>query len=703
MSLLPQTGNLLFELYSEEIPASYQKRIIEESDKILRDAMQEKNIEYDDIKVMGTPRRYSVLIRNLRTFQKKKEEIIKGPPKTICFDANGKATPALAGFAAKVGSSVESISFSPEGYAVAKMETGGKESISILGDIITDLLLKFRFPRTMHWGNYDVTYARPVYSWYGIFAGKEIDPSAWSQHDFWKIIEKSKAIRGHFILDAENISLSDAGDYEAALEKRGIIVDPQKRKSIIREKVSSAAQSQGLNAVLDEDLLDEVNFIVEKPDTVMGSFPEEFLSLPDIVIITEMQKHQKYFPARSQKDGKLSHHFFIVTNGDPVAGAKYIAAGNERVLKARLSDGRFFYESDKGIPLAEHARKLQSVVFMEGMGSVHEKKERVKEVALRLRTASALPALEKIPEEKIRRAADLVKADLVTKMVFEFEHLQGEMGKIYALHSGEEADVAEAIYEHYLPRFSGDEFPQSPLGIIMSLAEKMDNIITGFLAGKEPKSSGDPLGLRRASLYFIEILLANKIFLDIPSFLESISGIYKNPDMASIWGFFRNRAVTIYEKEGFAMPYIRAALSAKENKDLHRQYIKLRAIQSLQNNADFEALMAAFTRMANIVTKSKIAPSKKVNPDLFRQNEEKTLHAFYLELEHRISASREFLMEENYRDLFTFISGKKGIVDGFFDHIMVMDEDISVATNRLALLQSIIEAIAHILNLNELK
>lgn len=708
MEGFPNSDDFLFELYSEEIPASYQKRMIEESREVFLRSFQHEKLIFSHLETGGTPRRFYLFIKNLNRYQQKSEEIIKGPPKKVCFNENNEYTPALLGFAKKVEVNPNEIFFTKDDekkieYASVKIQSGGKESIEIIARELTLYLTKYRFPRSMRWNNHDITYARPYYFWFALYGSSSIDFTQWSSSDIWKIAKKSLKIKGHFILNDSMLTINRAENYFEALKNIKIIVHSEQRKDAIIEKLKEKAALHNLDVIINNDLINEVNFLVEKPEIITAQFPDRYLNLPEIVIISEMQEHQKYFPAR-EKNGKLSNRFFIVTNGDPELGEKNISSGNEKVLNARLADGKFFYENDRKIPLIDRVNDLKSVLFMEGMGSLFDKKERLKKIVEII--SKKIKWNQKKPERnEIERTSDLLKADLITQMVFEFEQLQGEMGRIYALEDGEDSQIAEAILEHYLPRHQDDKFPETTLGILFSLSEKIDNIFSGFATGKQPKASKDPLGLRRSALYFIEILLENKIFLNVFSLLSELSHYYPTFDINELWTFFQNRAVSIFESKDFKIEYIRAGLYITENEDFYHQYLKLKALKDLQHDRHFEDLMAAFKRMVNIIHKNKIEENIDilVEQNLLVEKEEQNLYNFYLNLKKQVDESNHYESETQYAALFQFISDSKTIIDNFFDHIMVMDEKQDIRRNRTSLLFLIVSSINQILNLNELK
>ncbi|MDH5717823.1 MAG: glycine--tRNA ligase subunit beta [Spirochaetia bacterium] len=708
MSKINEKKNYIFELYTEEIPASYQMAAIKQLEKKVPQELLKNQIVCDKIQAGGSPRRLFVYIENLSSLQNETEEEVKGPPKNVCYDKNNKPTAALEGFAKKVNLPLEKIKFQNIGkaeYACAKIKQGGKHIEEVFPELFEKLIFSIDFPKVMKWNDLDIEYPRPIIQYLSIYGDKPMKFST----EIWSQIEQGKNVLGHFILDEKPIELKDPCDYFAVLKEKGIIVDHTKRKEAINKMLEEEASKNSLSAIIDNSLLEEVTFIVERPEVVCAEFPEDFLHLPDIVALSEMQKHQKYFGMRD-KNKKLSSKFLIVTNASLKSKTSNfnIKSGNERVLKARLSDGDFFYKEDRKITLEKRIEKLKNIVFQETLGSMFDKKERIKQIASFFTQTSSL--FESIEKNKIDRASDLLKTDLTTQLVYEFDHLQGEIGKIYAKLDSEDIEVSEAIFEHYLPRFQDDIYPKTKLGILLSLCEKFDNIYAGFILGKNPTASQDPFGLRRQAIYAIDIIIQNKIQFDFISFIKNFKNLYliKNINKEideQIWEFFKGRIGGIFEKQGFNKKLIAAGLKTN-SKDIYDLYCKLSAMKDIESDKEFENLMTAFKRMNNIVEdalKKKIFQKEKavIQENLFEKDEEKKLYETGKQLSKEIKS--ENMRTEDYEKFFLMLAKSKQNVDLFFDNVMVMVDDKKIQQNRLVLLYSVLQPVKSILDLESLQ
>ena len=467
------------------------------------------------------------------------------------------------------------------------------------------------------------------------------------------------------------------------------------------------AEEENLNIIINTSVLKEVNFLVETPYVIVGEFKTDFLRLPDILIITEMEHHQRYFPLR-RKDGSLSEKFLFVANikNDNPVTLQNIKLGNERVLASRLSDGSFFYDEDRKQSLFLYVDNLKKIVYQANMGSMFDKKERLKTLAT-LFVKSTGYATDSLFD--INRACDLVKADLTTNLVGEFDELQGEIGAIYAQLDQEPLSISTAIKEHYLPRFQGDLFPSTALGVVLSFVDKFDNIMAAFLLGKEPTSSQDPLAIRRQALYAIEILIQNRISLPLKDFLQEAILIYTSNDIAldipsKIWEFLRIRFITIFDKQGFDKKLINASLYT-DNQDIYDISLKLVALKDIQHNEDFTNIMISFNRMYNIINdfckkKHLSLNTLAVIPNirLFEKEQETALWQFSQDLQ-AIPKNVEFF----YEALFMKIASSKLIIDNFFNEVMVMCDDETIRLNRLQLLYACVSPIQVVFNLELLK
>ncbi len=704
-----EKADFLFELYSEEIPAAYQPGVVRYWESKLPGLLREQLIAAGEIKIMATPRRLVVQIANLPACQDTREEVLKGPPKHLCF-THGNPTPALQGFAAKVGLPIEQVNFTGDAkgeYAIATVRRGGQPTLPLVGNCLAEMISSTPFPRSMRWGNHDFLYARPLLSYLAVYGRERI---TFDNHALWHLLPPVAGTIPHFILHRQQVPISSTLEYEQVLSAAGILIDQHQRKETIRQQLLAVARQADGTPVIDDALLSEVTWLVERPTVVLAEFPREFLQLPECVILSEMQGHQRYFGIRLA-NGKLSHKFLIVSNGaaEDAAALANIRAGNIRVLRARLEDGAFFYREDRKRPLVERIPDLKKIGYQENLGSMFDKAERLTRHAASLQQ---LGIFAHLPGEQVRRAALLCKADLTTQLVYEFDHLQGEIGSIYAAQDGEPEEVSRAIFEHYLPRSQDDDYPQSPLGVLLSLADKLDNVCAGFLLGKQPTSSADPFGLRRQVIYVLELIIRNRLSFSFPRMLEMLLQNFsplKQADAATaatIWEFVRARFVTVFEKEGFDKNLIRAGIFSG-SEDIFDLFLRMAALKRLKKSGDeqsLNALLLSFKRMSNILADySKKYPNEKITEEvsaaLFQEQEEHNLLALSQWLREKAAGCRS---EEDYTAFFRFLAAEKKTVDQFFDKVMVMHDNPEIRNNRLALLRFALNPVAALLDLSQL-
>lgn len=701
---------LLFELATEEIPAAYQKNAMADWQKRLPGLIEATGLTHGAINVFATARRIAFTVNSIAEKGEDVTETLQGPAKGAALNADGKPTPALIGFAKKAGIAPEAVTFleSSKGtYASATVTRPGKALRTALPGIIQALAGSVKFPRSMRWSDLSNIYARPIAGYYALYGKNEwrFEPAELLNTLLSEI--PFRHVRGHFVLDPKPVAVSGADGYVAALASHQIIADAAERKTQIAKLLREAAASEKLALIENEALLDEVNFLVERPGIVVGNFSPDYLRLPDGVILSEMNQHQRYFGLREiassgNAAGKLSNRFLIVANANTsdAEAVKNIREGNERVLRARLADGAFFFDEDLKRPLAERIDDLKQIVFHEGLGTYREKVDRLAEFAVQIAGA-------KIDKNLIQQASRLAKADLTTALVYEFDHLQGEIGAVYAEHAGAEKEVVAAIQEHYLPRFQGDALPSSQLGALISLADKWDNALAAFALGKEPTASQDPFAVRRQTLYIIQILVAQKIRLPLRAFIDAALKKYPVIDREAVGAiadkvlqFFKGRLATIFETEGFDKKLTRAAVfsGGDDAYDLFARASALRAIAE-KDRTSFDALLAAFKRMANI---SKEADGRAtVQPGQFSMDQEKRLFAFAEALHARSNAKADDLLR-HYEDLFAEFAAGKPTVDDFFTHVMVNHDDAAIRNNRLALVTHTIAAVKNLLDLEQL-
>lgn len=680
--------DILLEIGTEEIPARFMPSILAQLEINAKAKLTDMRIEFSEIRAVGTPRRFALIVRGVADRQADKESANKGPSINIAYDESGAPTKAAQGFARGQGIDVTEL-VAKDGYVYAMVKETGRQVSELLPEMLPGIVTSLNFPKNMRWGNLDLRFVRPI-RWIVALYGNEVVPFAIAG------VESGNVTRGHRFLSKGEITITSADEYFGKLAESHVMVDQSLRRKVIREQVEKIAVNQGGTAAIDEDLLEEVIFLVEYPTALCGRFEEEYLTLPPEAIITPMREHQRYFPVVS-KEGKLLPVFITVRNG----GADYIdivRQGNERVLKARLADARFFFEEDKKVALADRVDRLKTIVFQEGLGTLYDKTQRIAKLAAFI--AGKLGAAQDVLSET-SRAAVLAKADLVTAMVNEFTELQGIMGREYALLSGEKPSVAAAIYEHYLPRFAGDDLPESIAGRAISIADKIDNIVATFSRGLIPTGSQDPYALRRQALGIVNTIIAAKYNLSLTEIVVEATSLLGISDHDSakllneIQEFFRLRIKNILFDEEIRYDVIDAVMATGID-DLYDTVLRARAVAGVIGTADMHKAIQAFTRAGNL---AKNALSQTINPDLLSQEAEKVL---YQEYTNTRQAANELLDKKDYGAVLKVLSELTDPIDNFFDAVMVMDKDEAIRNNRLALLKSITQTALSVADLSKL-
>ncbi len=673
------TRTLLFEIGTEEIPAGFMEPALSFMEKYITKAFNTQRIDHGEIVSMGTPRRLVLMVKEVAETQRDKVEEVMGPPAKVAFDDEGKPTKAALGFAKGQGVAVEDLKVkeTPKGayIYVLKEEKGGK-TLDLLPDILEQLVRSIPFKKSMRWGNRDLRFARPIHWFLALFGEEVVEFEI-------EGIRSGRVTYGHRFLAPDPIELARPEEYLEAMEKAKVVVDHRARRASIWEQVQREAARVGGVPQEDEDLLDEVNFLVEYPVATCGTFDEEFLELPPEVLITPMKEHQKYFPV-FDKEGKLLNHF-VVVNNMLTDNMDLITQGNERVLRARLADARFFFQEDKETPLTDMFEKLKDVVFQEKLGTSYEKVMRFRQLALFM--------AEKVAPEKrdlVDRTALLCKADLESQMVYEFPELQGIMGREYAKIQGEPEEVYLGIYEHYLPRFAGDDLPTTVTGALVGIADRIDTIVGCFGIGLIPTGSEDPYGIRRDTLGVIHVILNQGFRLSLGELVDKALEILgdkveRDPQEVKeeVLNFLRQRLYHLWVSEGFRQDLVDAVLSAGFD-DLVAARKRLEALQAFSQDPNFEALMTTFKRVVNILPPD--FTQDQVDPSLLTKEEEKALYQALLQLEGKV---QELVEKEDYLEALKTIATLKDKVDAFFDGVLVMDKDERIKNNRLALLKRI--------------
>ena len=664
--------DLLLEIGTEEVPAHVMPHLLADLKRLAGDMLAARRIAYESLRTIGTPRRSALLVTGLAERQEDVSTETRGPSVAIAFDAEGNPTKAGAGFARGQGIEPSAL-IQRDGYVYAAVHEKGAETAQLLTEMLPELIRAIPLPNSMRWGDLDFRFIRPI-RWLVALYGTDVVPFTLAN------VTSGNTSRGHRTLAPQDFVIASPADYEAACEKAYIIVDPERRRAMICEQIVAVAQECGGTAEITPDLLEEVLYLVEYPTALSGAFEEKYLALPAETVITPMRDHQRYFPVKAA-DGSLLPVFITVRNGGK-EHLDVVAHGNERVLRARLADAQFFFDEDRKKSLAEHREKLRTVVFQQGLGSMYEKTERLMELVTAIvedlaPDAAAYEAME--PDA--RRAAELSKADLVTGMVTEFTELQGIMGREYALLDGEKPEVARAIDEQYMPRFAGDELPQSDLGFALSVADKVDNIVGTFSQGRIPTGSQDPFALRRQALGLVLMLIERESGLLLGDLVEEACDLY-DLDMSLcqkmqvyVADFIRLRLKNVLTERGVRYDVQEAVLTDVDC--VADVPVRAAYVERLLASDGADALVQSFVRVGNI---ARAAETGNVDSALFAAQEEGALLSAY---ENAVTARAEGT------DPLAAEQALAKAIDAFFDAVMVMDKDERVRANRLALLKAI--------------
>ena len=661
--------DLLFEIGTEEIPAHVMPHLLEDLAQLAETMLKEHRLSYEKVRTLGTPRRAALIVTGLAERQEDINTETRGPSVAIAFDADGNPTKAGAGFARGQGVDPSAL-IQRDGYVYASVHESGAATAELLTSLLPDLVRAIPLPNSMRWGNLDFRFIRPI-RWFVALYGTEIVPFTLAG------VTSGNHSRGHRTLAPADFVITSAADYEAACEKAYIIVDPERRRAMICEQITETAKACGGTAEITPDLLEEVLYLVEYPTALSGSFEEKYLALPAEAVITPMRDHQRYFPVKA--DGSLLPAFITVRNGGK-AHLDVVAHGNERVLRARLADAQFFFDEDRRKSLAEHREKLKTVVFQRGLGSMYEKTERLMALTTAIVEEMAAGDMDDAALADARRAAELSKADLVTGMVTEFTELQGIMGREYALLDGESPAVARAIDEQYMPRFAGDELPQTPLGVALSVADKIDNIVGTFSQGRIPTGSQDPFGLRRQALGLVLMLIEQESTMLLSDLVDEACDLYdlegfRDKMQVYVADFIRLRLKNVLSERGVRYDVQEAVLG---DVDLVADVpVRAAYVERLLASEGGEALVQSFVRVGNI---ARSVTGGTVDPALFKAEEEGALLSAYQAAAAARAEGEDTLPAEQ-------ALGRA--IDTFFDAVMVMDKDARVKENRLSLLKMI--------------
>ena len=638
--------------------------------------LSDARLTHGKIKAMGNPRRLFLHVEDLSERQPDEVRVVTGPPKRAAFDAEGKPTKAAEGFAKGQGVGVEELKIieTDKGeYISVTVEENGAQTAAVLSELLPKFILSIPFAKSMRWGDRDIKFARPIHWILALFGGEIV-------HFELDGVKSGELTRGHRFLSPGSFRVKDFVSYMHQTRDNLTIVDQDVRREMVRHQVEQAASSVNANVLPDEGLLEEISFLVEYPVAVLGSFDREFLMLPKEVLVNSMREHQRYF-AMAGANGVLMPNFITISN-TKAEDMEVVRAGNERVLRARLSDAKYFYKHDLARTLADRVDDLKKVVFQIKLGTTYEKVTRVVKLAEYI--ATELYKDDSVIKDA-SRAAYLCKADLVTGMVYEFPNLQGTMGGEYAAKTGENEAVAKAITEHYMPRFSGDFVPATAAGTAVSMADKIDTIAGIFSIGKAPTGSEDPYALRRSALGIIAMIYNGGFRLSLKPLISEAVSLLKVTDEAraalqdAVLDFFRQRVSGQLTSEGYAYDTVDSVLATYFD-DVIDARERVVAISDFRKSDGFPAFITAFKRVANIIP---AGFEEKLDEGLLVEPAEKDLYYHYREIRDEIFSGIE---SGRYAQVLDRIAGIRPFVDKFFDEVMVMDKDEAIKNNRLALL-----------------
>ena len=684
---MSNTADLLIELGSEELPPKALKKLSDAFTQHFQQGLEQNDLGFSKVQSFATPRRLAIRVSDLALQQQDKNVERRGPALQAAYDQAGNPTKAAEGFARSCGTTVdalEKLETDKGSWLVFRSVQAGQQANEIIPGLIENALNKLPIPKRMTWGAEKVAFVRPVH-WLVVMLGKDVVPCNILG------LPSGNTSFGHRFHHPDPVAIESPAGYEEQMQGAYVIADFETRKQMIQARVTELAKNQSSGtASIDPDLLDEVTGLVEWPVPLMGNFDQEFLEVPQEALISAMQEHQKYFPVLDA-DGKILPHFITVSNIESQDPQKVIS-GNERVIRPRLSDARFFFETDKKKTLEQHNEPLRKVVFESQLGTVYEKAERVAKLAAGIAESIGSNS------DWAGRAGLLSKADLSTEMVGEFPELQGIMGYYYARHQNEPDEVAQALNEQYLPRFAGDAIPQTDTGAAVAIADKLDTLVGILGIGKHPTGDKDPYGLRRLALGLLRIIVGKSYELDLVTLIDQAKALYadklSNDKVADdALNFLQGRYMTWYQEEGVSTDIIKAVLNVNPTRPLDFQQ-RVRAVQHFKTLPEAEALAAANKRVGNILAKSDADLSGvHVNESLFSETQEKKLFA----------AIQQQNVGSDYQQALVSLASLKQPVDDFFDHVMVNADDAAIRNNRLALLRELHQLFINIADISELQ
>ncbi len=701
-------AEFILEIGTEEMPARFVPKLAAELKEAFVRLLDEAMIECTAVRTFATPRRITAHVVGIADMQRQQEETVTGPPTRIAYDADGNLTKAGQGFAKTQGvdeAALFKLETDKGEYLAATKTVGGGKAVDILPAICVKSIESLSFPKKMRWGGYDFTFGRPIRWLLALLDDAVVEFSV-------ENLTAGRTTRGHRVMGAGPFTVTTAADYFNVVDKDGkIVIDPEVRKQAIVAEGDSLAKALGGEIVWNEALLDEVANLVEYPRPLIGDIDPRYLELPREVLLTSMQSHQKSFGVQGP-DGKLLPHFLTTLNIEPVDVA-LVKKGWERVLKARLEDARFFWEADCKVDFRVWLDKLSNVVFLGPLGSVGDKSRRIGDLCAGL--AESLGESKGIipgEYEDYALAGRLSKADLVSEMVIEFDSLQGKMGGIYAERAGKGEIVSKGIYEQYLPAGPDSPVPSSLSGALVSMADKADTLVGCFGLGKMPTGANDPYALRRCALGIIRIIIEHDLDIDLKGFLTDARAGYaegipwkadQDESLAKLLDFFGQRLRALFTGQGIETRVVDAALGAGFN-DIRTMKARLEALDAFSKEPDFEQAVLTFKRAANIIRKQGDEAGQKLtggyDPDLF-EGEHET--AFGTRLEETAPRFDDLWEQRDFPGLLGLLRELRPSVDGFFDNVMVMCDDMDVRLNRLNLLKGLVDRLGRLADFNALQ
>lgn len=675
--------SILLEIIAEEIPAGYIEPALKALSGNLLKKLDTARISYGASQTYGTPKRLAIHVEEVADKQTSKIEEVTGPPEKVGFDAEGKPTVPAKKFAEKCGIAVEDIKIkeTKKGrYLCAMKEENVLETKTLLTEILPGVISSIPFPKTMRWADLDVQFARPIQGILALY-GNTVVPFTFGN------ITSGPYTCGHRFLAPGKIKVESPDLYKDILKRAFVLANISERKKIVQEEITKAALSIGGTILEDNELEDIVKNLIEYPFAVAGSFHPDLLELPNEILITAMREHQKYF-AVIDKDKKLLPNF-VVVNNTRTNDMRVVTKGHEKVLRARLSDAQFFFNADVKISAEDRVKKLEGVLFQARLGTMLEKSYRIQQLSEYIADASGVDEALKID---CSRAAQICKSDLVSHVVVEFPKLQGVMGRIYAEVAGEPKNVSHAVEEHYRPTYSGGQLPETMSGAILAISDKIDTICGCFYAGLIPTGGSDPYALRRQSIGMTQILLNKRLDFSLKDLIKTGVGQYSKETDKDITGvtdniyqFIKGRISHLLEEEGFSKDVIASVVNVSIDQ-VPQVWERVRALEKLKSEKDFEPIAIAFKRVVNIIKKAEIDGTLTVDKALFQDKSESALYDAFLKVKGNVI---EHLGAGNFDMALTEIASMRNPVDDFFDKVMVMTDDEKVKNNRLALLEEI--------------